>query len=284
MKGLLVGISNMETSESAFLAAIALLSLALWPRLKGILAACGCFVIDQALQWRRFDAECMTKPIHMWLLGAYVFAMMCYMSCDTVTKQCKLATPDVSCVPQTSGKSGSKVALAFAAVLPMCLFAWSGLGIYWLDDVLGSETPCVPNDGHQSTTFVVTCLILLGLEAFLCAVISGQAWAVSQSVARGSAAVMAITDADFVQRWGVPKPILQEDLRRGLSPAQIDSLPCGQGSASGESCVICLCPVEWGERVRKLPSCSHSFHRCCVDQWLLRCASCPTCKAAVVLE
>jgi E3 ubiquitin-protein ligase ATL10/75/76/77/78 len=53
---------------------------------------------------------------------------------------------------------------------------------------------------------------------------------------------------------------------------------------SGENCVICLCPVEFAERVRTLPSCNHRFHRCCVDQWLLRCASCPTCKAPVVVK
>lgn len=286
MRGILVAVAQMETSETALLAAVALLCLTLCPRLKGVSAALGCFVIDQALQWHRIDGPCMTRPIHLWLLGAYAFAVLCYQSCVTVAKQCQSPPGDVGCIPQIPQRpefSRSTLALATVA-LPLCLFAWTGLGLYWLADVLGSETPCVQDGGHESITFVVTCLVLLGLEAFLCAVISRQASVLAESMARGSAAVMAIADADFVERWGAPKPVLQEDLSRGLSPSQIDKLPCDEALDVGESCVICLCPVELAERVRKMPSCSHSFHRCCVDQWLLRSASCPTCKAEVVVK
>jgi len=286
MKGLLVAITHMETSETAVLAALALLCLTLCPRLKGVSAAFGCFVIDQALQWRRIEGACMTRPIHLWLLGAYAFAALCFLSCVKVAQQCKSPEGDVGCVPQLPQRPEfSKSNLALATVLlPLCLFGWTGLGMYWLADVLGSETPCAQGDGHESITFVVTSVVVLGLEAFLCAVISRQASVIAESMARGSAAVMAIADADFVERWGAPKPVLQEDLSRGLSPAQIDTLPCDVVSHVGESCVICLCPVALDERVRKLPGCSHNFHRCCVDQWLLRSATCPTCKAPVVVK
>lgn len=290
MKGLLVSLADTETSETAFLAAAALLCLTLCPRLKGACAAVGCFAIDQALQWHRMDRDCMARPIHIWLLGAYAFAILGYVSCVTVTKQFICPESDAGCVSQITQHSESKsFTFALAAGLPLCLLAWSGLGIYWFDEVLGSENftakQCQLDHGHQSITFAVTCLIALGLEGFFCVVISGLAWQTSQSVARGSAAVMAIADADFLERWGAPKPVLQEDLSRGLSPAQIDTLPCGEGLApGGESCVICLCPIASNERVRKLPNCSHSFHRCCVDQWLLRSASCPTCKAEVVIN
>jgi len=286
MKGLLVGITSLETSETAFLATVALLCLTLCPRLKGVSAAVGCFVIDQALQWRRVDGDCMTQPIYLWLLGAYAFAGMCYLSCATVVKRCKKAQGNGGCIahdPQVPLFSRSMVAVS-TVVLPCCLLAWTGLGMSWLADVLGSETQCGHKDGHESVTFTVACILLLGLQALICAVVSYHASTVAESVVRGSAAVLAIADADFVERWGAPKPILQEDLSRGLSPAQIDALPCGEGFADGESCIICLCPVASDERVRQMPSCSHRFHKCCVDQWLLRCAACPTCKAAVVVE
>lgn len=278
MKGLLVGISDIEksemASETAILAAVAWLCLAVCPRVKGVLAAFGCLVIDQALQWRRMDGACMTKPIHMWLLGAFTLAMICYISCANVAARCK--TTNV--IPSGSKSKGP---LVFANVMPVFLFVWSGLGIFWLDEVLGSDTPCTQKHGHPSTAFLVACPILLGLEAFVCLVMSAQAWVICQSVERGSAVMMAISDAELVQRWGVPKAVLQEDLSRGLSPAELDTLPCGEGLATGESCVICLCSIASTERVRKLPNCSHCFHRCCVDQWLLRNASCPTCKAPV---
>lgn len=285
MQGLLVGVTNLETSETAFLAALALLSLTVCPRWKGVSVALGCFVVDQALQWRHLPGDCMTKPIHLWLLGALAFAALCSVSCATMTKQCQ-SQQDNGCAPQDPqdpGFSRSMWALS-TVVLPACLLAWTGLGMHWLTEVLGSETQCTSDDGHESTTFVVTCLVLLGLEAFVCAVISRQASLIAESVARGSAAVLAIADADFVERWGAPKPVLQEDLSRGLSPVQIDTLPCEEGLAVGESCVICLCHVALDERVRQLPSCGHCFHKCCIDQWLLRSASCPTCKAAVVVN
>jgi hypothetical protein len=284
MKGLLVGVTNFETSETACFAAVALLCLTICPRLKGISAALGCFMMDQAMQWRHLDGDCLTKPIHLWLLLAYAFAVACYLSCATVVKQCKTPQGDVGCISQDppSGVGRSMLALS-TMVLPACLLAWTGLGMYWLADVLGSETQCKQN-GHESVPLAVACTILLGMEAIICTVVSYQAAVIAESVARGSAAVLAIADADFVQRWGAPKPVLQEDLSKGLSPAQIDSLPCGEGVAVGENCVICLCPVELDDRVRQMPSCSHSFHKCCVDQWLLRSAACPTCKAPVVVE
>jgi len=274
----------MEASETAVLATIALLFLTLCARVKGISAALGCFVIDQALQWSHIGGDCMTRPIHIWLLGAYVLAVLGYVSCAIMTKQCKCPEGDAGCVSQIAQHSESQsFMLAIAAALPLCLLAWSGLGMYWLDEVLGAETQCEFLHGHQSITFAVSCLIALGLEGFLCAVILGHAWTVSQSVARGSAAVMAISDVDLLERWGTPKPVLQEDLRRGLSPGQIDTLECGEGLApGGENCVICLCAITKEDRVRKLPNCNHSFHRCCIDQWLLRNASCPTCKAPVL--
>merc|ERR1719265_2194585 len=48
-----------------------------------------------------------------------------------------------------------------------------------------------------------------------------------------------------------------------------------------ETCCVCLeelpSPDCEGE-IRKL-SCGHCFHRCCVDEWLQRCPTCPLCKA-----
>lgn len=284
MKGLLVGITSLETT--ALLATVALLCLTVCPRLKGVSAAVGCFVIDQALEWHRLDGDCMTKPIYLWLLGAYAFAIMCYMSCATVVEYCKNAQGDGGCIaqdPKSPGFRRSMLALS-TLVLPSCLLAWTGLGMLWLADVLSSDNRCAQNDGHESITFAVACIILLGLQALISAIVSYHASIVAESVARGSAAVLAIADADFVERWGAPKPVLQEDLTRGLSPAQIEALPCHEGLADGETCVICLCPVALDERVRQMPNCSHRFHKCCVDQWLLRCAACPTCKAEVVVE
>lgn len=44
-----------------------------------------------------------------------------------------------------------------------------------------------------------------------------------------------------------------------------------------EECSICLETFSWNERLRVLP-CKHSFHSCCIMQWLTRVGVCPLCK------
>ena len=39
---------------------------------------------------------------------------------------------------------------------------------------------------------------------------------------------------------------------------------------------ICMTDAEVGETVRYLP-CTHMFHKVCVDTWLMRSLTCPTC-------
>ncbi|KAJ6366107.1 hypothetical protein OIU77_002644 [Salix suchowensis] len=47
-------------------------------------------------------------------------------------------------------------------------------------------------------------------------------------------------------------------------------------------CAVCLSEFTGGERVRKL-KCNHTFHKECLDKWLLQFpATCPLCRAAVL--
>uniref|UniRef100_A0A0X3NWA5 RING finger protein 11 n=1 Tax=Schistocephalus solidus TaxID=70667 RepID=A0A0X3NWA5_SCHSO len=41
-------------------------------------------------------------------------------------------------------------------------------------------------------------------------------------------------------------------------------------------CVICMCDYELGDELRCLP-CMHTFHRACIDDWLMRSLTCPSC-------
>jgi len=42
-------------------------------------------------------------------------------------------------------------------------------------------------------------------------------------------------------------------------------------------CSICFENINEGESVRKL-YCSHKYHRCCVDSWLIENTTCPVCR------
>ncbi|EZG46020.1 ring finger protein [Gregarina niphandrodes] len=48
-----------------------------------------------------------------------------------------------------------------------------------------------------------------------------------------------------------------------------------------EVCSICISPYEADDVIRLLPSCSHFYHRQCIDQWLMASGTCPLCQRAV---
>ena len=48
-----------------------------------------------------------------------------------------------------------------------------------------------------------------------------------------------------------------------------------------ETCVICQEPLEDGCIMRKIKKCNHSFHMNCLDIWLERKITCPTCRADI---
>ncbi|WVZ78379.1 hypothetical protein U9M48_026101 [Paspalum notatum var. saurae] len=72
---------------------------------------------------------------------------------------------------------------------------------------------------------------------------------------------------------------------RGLKKKAIDALPTVSFAAASpsEECAICLADFAEGEAVRVLPRCGHGFHVACVDAWLRTRATCPSCRAAIVV-
>ena len=50
-----------------------------------------------------------------------------------------------------------------------------------------------------------------------------------------------------------------------------------------KECVICMVDFETGVTVRYLP-CTHSFHKECIDTWLMRVLNCPTCTKEIRLS
>ncbi|TVU27578.1 hypothetical protein EJB05_19069, partial [Eragrostis curvula] len=75
---------------------------------------------------------------------------------------------------------------------------------------------------------------------------------------------------------------------KGLKKAAIEALPTVHGGGGGSSCslsecTICLAELAEGEELRVLPHCGHAFHVACIDTWLGAHASCPSCRATVMV-
>ncbi|XAR68786.1 hypothetical protein NMG60_11000152 [Bertholletia excelsa] len=76
----------------------------------------------------------------------------------------------------------------------------------------------------------------------------------------------------------------EEKPEKGLDKAAISSIPTAAYVGGVAECSICLGPFRDGEPVKVLPLCQHEFHSGCVDKWLQAKASCPLCRAAVVVR
>lgn len=79
-------------------------------------------------------------------------------------------------------------------------------------------------------------------------------------------------------------PIINEEeqqMRMAKRLGLIQHLPTRkyEGTKKGE-CVICMMELVAGEEVRYLP-CMHTYHAVCIDDWLLRSLTCPTCMEPV---
>jgi len=77
------------------------------------------------------------------------------------------------------------------------------------------------------------------------------------------------------------RPMKERKLMRSI-PVVVYEAKAGVSDA--DECVICLCELDDGEKVRVLPRCYHGFHVECIDMWLDTNPSCPTCRNSLLEE
>lgn len=73
------------------------------------------------------------------------------------------------------------------------------------------------------------------------------------------------------------------DRLTGLSFEEIEDLPCFDYgvNTTNSVCAVCLDGISKGDRCRRFPGCNHVFHVECIDLWLLRRLTCPTCRSSI---
>ena len=68
--------------------------------------------------------------------------------------------------------------------------------------------------------------------------------------------------------------------RRAELVSMLPEFECKGGSQLEQKCMVCFEKYKVGESLRSLP-CIHTFHRKCIDRWLLRSTKCPICNRRI---
>jgi len=185
-----------------------------------------------------------------------------------------------------------RILAAFTWLVALPFFVmWTLLGTLWFYAVVSESPQCVPSQTHL--WFTGFWLALCYIWVFVHAALGVVAWLLERRVRRAEVDLAAIQDDDSLSRWGQVSSIsnytsLQGQKEgSGLTPTEIRALP-GVMILTEETlqatlgddceCPICINTFKAGDTVRTLPGCDHSFHKSCIDLWLLRRADCPLCK------
>ena len=73
-----------------------------------------------------------------------------------------------------------------------------------------------------------------------------------------------------------------ERKKKTLARRAVAQLEVGRMEEGEEGhCSVCLDPLTLGQETRRLP-CGHTYHRSCVDRWLLQKRKCPLCKLDIL--
>lgn len=226
--------------------------------------------------YRNHETFCSCdRPIRTWLLGTYVLTA---------------SLRGAHLIGDTYGRNPQEFAFTVSQryhekLLWPILAIWAVIGTVWTSSDRISLRPCLSETRHMLVvSWIFALYTWLGFQAC----VAFMAWQNRKHLQWVKDNFVAVEDDDVVSRWGhVSEEPEQLSLHRGLTAAEIATLPSMTATPNTISqsqdfdCPICLGSVEPGDCVRSLDSCGHTFHRACIDLWLLRRADCPLCKTSV---
>jgi len=179
------------------------------------------------------------------------------------------------------------VSLTWLMFLPF-FAAWTGVGTFWLWESKKISSKCLP--WGLPLCFIILWQVLSYAWICIHLGLGSRAWFLERRLRQTEDNLRAMEDPDTLSRWGQVSQLsgdtaLTNNSMVGLTPEQIKQLPETVGGAidlQENECSICLNEICDHDAVRQLGTCGHTFHRCCIDLWLLRRADCPLCKQNVV--
>jgi hypothetical protein len=243
--------------------------------------------VDMQYQWHEF--EYCKWPMHRWLPASYMFIFAFRLIHGLGTMHAAAGSGDFLLNLRHKGTLPRLLmSLTWLCVLP--LFAlWTLIGTYWLYDSRKSSRLCLPMG--MPLIFIITWQALSYCWVFIHTTLGAFAWVLECRVRQTEDSLRAMEDGDVLERWGHVGQLsgytaLENDSLDGLTPEQIKELPEIRASelslSHGAECSICLTDLRPADNLRQLASCGHTFHRSCIDLWLLRRADCPLCKRSIL--
>lgn len=243
--------------------------------------------IDMQYQWHEF-ASCQW-PVHRWLLVSYIFILAFRLAHVLGSMNAAAGTGDFLLnLRHKESLPKLLMSLTWLCVLP--LFAvWTMVGTFWLWESKSQSSKCLPMG--MPLCFILMWQFLSYAWIIIHCTLGGVAWVLERRLRQTENSLRAMEDPDTLARWGQVSQLegytsLANNSLGGLTPDEIKTLPESTPSAMGldesSECSICLNELCPNDSVRQLNSCSHTFHKCCIDLWLLRRADCPLCKTDVL--
>jgi hypothetical protein len=236
--------------------------------------------------------EMCRQPVHVWLLvsfgGILLFRLLhvligtCYgdATCRFWLDLRHKGTPRVL------------MCVAWVVMLPM-LTLWTSTGVLWLWEVQKETPQCLPKHFLWfSAMWLGVCIVWVGAHLLLGLIALRR----ELHIRFAERTLRELEDEDTLTRWG-PASSLHTMLfdssmsvslsQRGLTLEKLAALPKAlsysvfSAEPQKDECSICLAEFSPTDVVRRLDGCRHTFHKSCIDLWLLQCASCPLCKCEV---
>lgn len=215
-----------------------------------------------------------SQPIGSWLLGTY--ALVASLRVFHLTKGV-YALEDFDCIVPRR-RLGSLLCAALAV--------WTAAGTLWTWRARSQSKQCLAESRHF--VLVISWISVSYTWLFFQAFVSIMDWQHDRQLKWIKDNFRAVEDDDVISRWGnVSEQPGEACLSQGLTAEEITALPLKTATRGWTAkdqdfeCSICLCPLALGDSIRPLDSCGHTFHRACIDLWLLRRAECPLCKTGV---
>lgn len=178
------------------------------------------------------------------------------------------------------------VCLTWIVTLPLFI-GWTLIGTVWLYDIFSQSSECLP--AGTQPWFLVFWQALSYLWIVVHVVFCVIACDYERRLRSSEHDLRELeSDGDILSRWGRMSGIGSAGYgtapwakNRGLSAHEIKQLPCEIHGGCASECSICLNDIYEGDSQRSLSRCGHTFHKACIDLWVVRCAECPLCKCEV---